>query len=185
MPIDESTTPTVRYRSNHTGYRVGDDGSFWSCRLIGRRKGVTSVWRRLTPWMARGYPQVGIDKKRIHVHRLVLEAFVGPCPEGMECRHLDGDRTNNRLENLAWGTRKENTADSMRHGTFHMPPPGGGISRDRRGELNPRAKLRTADIPEIRRLSESGRSQKSLGRQFGVGQGIICRILRGELWGHV
>lgn len=54
------------------------------------------------------------------VHRLVLEAFVGSCPEGQESRHLDGDRLNNHLENLAWGTRSENAMDRSRHGTNPM-----------------------------------------------------------------
>lgn len=51
------------------------------------------------------------------VHRLVLEAFVGPCPEGMECCHNDGNPANNRLENLRWGTRSENVQDMLMHGT--------------------------------------------------------------------
>lgn len=50
------------------------------------------------------------------VHRLVLEAFVGPCPEGMEGCHEDGDPTNNRLENLRWGTHSSNMLDRVRHG---------------------------------------------------------------------
>src|SRR5688572_6260712 len=51
------------------------------------------------------------------IHHLVLEAFVGPCPEGMECRHVDGSPPNNRLDNLSWGTHVENEADKRRHGT--------------------------------------------------------------------
>ena len=53
------------------------------------------------------------------VHRLVLEAFVGPRPEGMVARHLNGDPGDNRLENLAWGTQSENNYDKVRHGTHH------------------------------------------------------------------
>lgn len=53
----------------------------------------------------------------LYVHRLVLAAFVGPCPEGMEVRHLDGNPANNRLENLKYGTVSENRFDSVRHGT--------------------------------------------------------------------
>lgn len=51
------------------------------------------------------------------VHRLVLSAFVGPCPENMEARHLNNDRADNRLANLAWGTRVENARDKETHGT--------------------------------------------------------------------
>ena len=55
--------------------------------------------------------------KNYYIHHLVLRAFVGPCPEGMECRHLDGNPQNNNLNNLMWGTCKENRADAMEHGT--------------------------------------------------------------------
>jgi hypothetical protein len=52
------------------------------------------------------------------VHQLVLEAFVGPRPDGMVCRHFpDRDPTNNRLDNIQWGTSEENTADRRVHGT--------------------------------------------------------------------
>lgn len=53
------------------------------------------------------------------VHHLVLEAFVGPRPEGMECLHWDDNPSNNRLENLRWGTHSENTMDSIRNGTHN------------------------------------------------------------------
>ena len=53
------------------------------------------------------------------VHRLVLEAFRGSCPDGHECCHYDDDPTNNRLENLRWDTRSENILDRVRNGTHH------------------------------------------------------------------
>lgn len=51
------------------------------------------------------------------VHRLVLEAFVGPCPDGMEGCHNDGDPGNNDLSNLRWDTRSNNNFDAIKHGT--------------------------------------------------------------------
>lgn len=59
----------------------------------------------------------GVKKTR-RVHQLVMEAFVGPCPDGMEVRHLDGDDGNNVLTNLAYGTHQENEADKISHGTI-------------------------------------------------------------------
>lgn len=57
-------------------------------------------------------------RKTFRVHRLVALAFLGgPPAPGMEVRHLNGVRDDNRLENLAWGTRSENSQDSIRHGT--------------------------------------------------------------------
>ncbi|WP_405506891.1 NUMOD4 motif-containing HNH endonuclease [Streptomyces cyaneofuscatus] len=64
-----------------------------------------------------GYVAVVMLKKRRAVHRLVLEVFVGLRPHGMVCRHLDGNKTNNRLDNLKWGTYAENLADMKAHGT--------------------------------------------------------------------
>ena len=55
------------------------------------------------------------------VHKLVLLAFVGPAPNKHECRHLNGDPADNRLENLCWGTRHENIMDSVRHGNWMTP----------------------------------------------------------------
>lgn len=51
------------------------------------------------------------------IHVLVAVTFIGPRPPGHHVRHLDGDQTNNRLANLAYGTPSENVQDSIRHGT--------------------------------------------------------------------
>lgn len=68
-----------------------------------------------------GYRQVNFhrDRKQTthHVHRLVLSTFNGPAPEGMQVRHLNGDRSDITLGNLAWGTQLQNMQDQRRHGT--------------------------------------------------------------------
>jgi hypothetical protein len=69
-----------------------------------------------------GYLQVTLvgegQRRKLLVHRMVLAAFTGPCPQGMEGCHEDGDHLNNRLDNLRWDTPKKNHADRVRHGTF-------------------------------------------------------------------
>lgn len=59
--------------------------------------------------------QLGREHDRL-VHRLVLEAFVGPCPEEMECLHFNDVADDNRLSNLRWGTPHENHLDMVRNG---------------------------------------------------------------------
>src|SRR5262245_38045005 len=118
----------VEYRDipGHPGYRVGSDGSVWSCwqkRGRGRGRGTTNVlgdtWKRLSETLHSGYPVVQLGRGNyFRTSRLVLLAFVGPCPEGMECRHLDGNPQNNHVDNLRWGTSAENTEDQRRHGTL-------------------------------------------------------------------
>jgi hypothetical protein len=58
----------------------------------------------------------GQEVRHASVHPLVLEAFVGPRPPGMECCHTDGDKTNNALSNLRWDTKKANELDAIRIG---------------------------------------------------------------------
>ena len=59
------------------------------------------------------------DQRPQQVHRLVLSAFVGPCPEGAEACHWDDDPTNNRLDNLRWASRSDNLYDRVRNGRDH------------------------------------------------------------------
>lgn len=72
-----------------------------------------------------GYAQVQLirdgNRKMMRVHRLMLITFVGPPPHPtMEACHVNGVNTDNRIENLYWGTRSQNQQDSVRHGTQAM-----------------------------------------------------------------
>lgn len=108
------------------------------------------------------------EKVRLRqVHALVLEAFVGPRPDGMECRHLNGNPEDNRLINLAWGTGSENTSDAIEHGTATI------------GERNAMAKLTQAQADSIRRRINDGETGASLSEEFGVSDATISRIKNG------
>ncbi len=108
------------------------------------------------------------------VHQMVLRAWVGPPPfKGAMCRHLDGVKTNNSLDNLAWGTSKENHADRELHGS------------NWRGEHHPSAKLTDAKVREIRRLAKAGMSGADIGRKFGISGVSAVRVIRGLRWKHV
>lgn len=101
------------------------------------------------------------------VHRLVLEAFVGPCPAGMQCAHNDGDPANNRRDNLRWDTPKGNNADKIRHGTHQG------------GERNAAAKLTASEVTKIR--SDAGR-HSAIARSYGISQTTVWQIKNGLTW---
>jgi HNH endonuclease len=103
------------------GYRISSDGvvqTRWSRTVY---KTLTDTWLPLKPVRRGRYSKVnlsdGIRKVARYIHRLVLEAFVGPCPPGLICCHNDGEPANNRVENLRWDTYQANENDKFRHGT--------------------------------------------------------------------
>jgi hypothetical protein len=159
------------------GYCVGHDGSVWSCWICGSKARVTDSWHRLKPWSDRnGYQRVDLGSRHSDcrfVYHLVLEAFVGPCPPGLECRHLDGNPANNRVENLHWGTHAENMADMVRHG------------RAAKGQEHPYAILTEADVLEALSLRAAGESIGSIARRLGVDRCTISSIFHGRNWRHV
>ena len=117
--LDAATEPADRIAiPSCPGYSATRDGEVWS---------EESNWRGMGPRplvpvpAAGGYLKVRVNvngnRTNRKVHRLVAEAFFGPCPEGAQVRHLDGDKANNAATNLAYGTAKENADDREAHGT--------------------------------------------------------------------
>ena len=95
----------------------------------GRVRSWSPRWGKTAPRLMvqiedpKGYPRVTIadeggQKRVVRVHILVASAFIGPRPDGLVTRHLDGDQSNNRPSNLAYGTHRENARDSVRHGAY-------------------------------------------------------------------
>jgi hypothetical protein len=107
------------------GYEVSDQGRVRSRVKYRSSTEPRILTARLCP--TNGYLMTQLSrldgdrgKRTQTVHSLVLLAFVGPRPAGHEVRHLDGNRQNNRLSNLAYGTPAENGQDQLRHGTHAM-----------------------------------------------------------------
>lgn len=168
------TTSSVEYRlvPGLEGYRVGDDGSIWSCR---GRCCVTDKWRQMKEKTDRyGYRCVTLRINRVRyyrtVHSLVLFSFVGTCPSGMQCRHLDGNPSNNRLSNLCWGTPLDNMRDRANHG------------HTRHGEKHYKAKLTEAQVRDIK---SSTLSIATLATMYPVTPEMIGMIVRGQSWTHI
>ena len=105
--------------------------------------------------------------KQMLVHRLVLLAFAGPCPPGMEGAHNNGIRTDNRAENLRWATKSENEADKRLHGNYA------------RAVAMRRNRLKPDDVSGIR-ANYRKLSQQTLAKKYGVSRATIQRIHSGE-----
>ena len=123
-----------------------------------------------------GYKSVSMTRfdgeiKRVLVHRIVAMTFHGECPDGMEVRHLDGDRLNNSADNLMYGTRSENRQDSEAHGTAPN------------GKKHGMHKLSEDDVHQIRWALDTGvHTLRELEGMFGVEKTQLSRIGAREAW---
>ena len=105
----------------------------------------------------------------VRVHKLVLEAFVGKCPEGLECCHNDGNSFNNHIDNLRWDTHKSNIHDRIKHGTSN------------RGERCGTSKL---TLEQVRAIRKDDRLQRLIASDYGIAESMISRIKNGVRWQH-
>ena len=151
-------------------YEVGNDGSVWS-----KYRG----WRKMKPGRSpSGHLSVALFENgkshRKWVHRLVLEVFVGVCPDGMECRHLNGNPVDNRLENLAWGTKKQNNEDRFRMNDGNSF-----------GDRHYLSKLTSRDVAACRRRARDGNLVRDLAFEYGVGYTTMLGAVVGRTWKYV
>lgn len=158
-------------------YRVSNTGRVQNCRSRknSRRK---KVWRDMksTPTKS-GHRLIRLQyqgrKLLDYVHRLVRQLFVGPCPEGMEACHGDGNPGNNFVTNLRWDTRKNNLADRLNHGTLNC------------GEKCGTAKLTDDKVRLIRVLKSRGVGSRTLASRFEVDYTQINNIVTRRRWAYL
>lgn len=104
-------------------------------------------------------------RKGILIHTLVLEAFVCKRPKGKVCRHLNGDPSDNRVENLTWGTQLENYQDAIRHGTRE-------------------SNLSESLVREIRSISHE-LPIKEIAKKYGISASYTYAVVNRKTWKHV
>lgn len=160
------------------GYQVSDAGRLRTRRRLNNGDSSEGRWRIVAGSVnQRGYLRVSVPYpagvKTVFMHALVLQSFVGLRPEGMECCHGDGDPLNNRLDNLRWGTGRDNAADRRRHG------------HDPLGEDHHCARLTSEQVVAVRRLSGFPRSGRFLARQWGVPHSSLGRAKLMKTWRSV
>ncbi|WP_417315730.1 HNH endonuclease [Cycloclasticus pugetii] len=114
------------------------------------------------------------ERHRRTVHRLVLLAFRGePNDPSNHGRHLNGNRLDNRIDNLAWGSPRDNASDAIRHGTLGV------------GMRSRRRKLTEAEVIEIKSRRADGESVITIARDFGVHRTYIYQLMNRRCWPNV
>jgi len=106
------------------------------------------------------------------VHRLVCTAFHG-IGDGLDAAHGDGNRTNNRADNLRWATRSENHSDKLLHGTMNC------------GTRHHNAKLDPDKVRSIRSLAATGEVFSVIAKRFGIDQSNVSYVVRRKTWTHI
>ncbi|WUR15700.1 HNH endonuclease [[Empedobacter] haloabium] len=137
--------------------------------------------RAISMWDRNGYLQATLRTRKSGkvqarpqpVHRLVLMAFAGQADDGMHARHLNGNSTDNRIENLAWGTPRQNSADAIAHGTI-----GPGLLAHHR-------RLSEEDVQTIRRRVAAGERSPAIAKDYGVSAYYPSRLAYGQRWSHL
>jgi hypothetical protein len=164
---------------NYPHYCARTDGALFSCFKRGGHGRIGNTWLQLRAGANNKYGHlfviiVGADGRMHHesVHRLILAAFVGPCPAGMEACHNNGNAGDNRIENLRWDTKKSNSEDQKKHGKS-------------KGVNHYRTLFTDSDIYEIRQRATNGETQQSIAASFGCSRTNILHIVHGISWSHL
>ncbi len=127
-----------------------------------------------------GYLYVRLYKKEkkgkdFRIHRLVAESFLGPCPDGKEVNHKDGNKKHNKVSNLEYTTHSENIKHAFELGL-----------KNHKGENHPSNKLREKDVLKIRKLYRTGNYiQEEIAKMFNISRSLISHIVSRKNWKHI
>ena len=161
---------------NHEISNLGRVRSFASPNGIGPRRSRPLIMKPRI--RSDGYVDICLrrngEKRTYSVHGLVATHFIGPRPEGAEVCHNDGNRQNNRLDNLRYGTPKENCADRAKHGNQARFV----------GEENAGAKLTAEGVIKIRQLINA-HTQAHVAKMYEIRPQTVSKIVKRELWKHI
>lgn len=164
-------------------YAVTELGAVWSI--------ASGRWKQLHPKIgASGYAGLTLseDGKTVsrRLNRVIATAFYGPPPSPRHvARHLNDDRSDNRVANIRWGTPAENSQDAVRNGRCVAGDNSRRSAHKRRADLATNRKLSSSDIPVIRDRLKRGEAGAAIGRDLGVSKYTISLIKRGRSWTSV
>lgn len=171
----------MRECPSYPGYSITVDGHVFTHRKrfgLGKGNGGGVVidpkyCREMKPYKGHGgYIYVSISlpqgQRSVGIHLLLLDAYVGPRPNGLETRHLDGNPENYSLANICYGTRKANASDRVRHG------------RQRGTEI-----LTEAEVRKIRRLRANGATFVAIAKRYGISETCAAYAAKGKTYARV
>lgn len=155
----------------HPDYFAGRDGSIWSTKS-GELRPMRTFVRGRAGHLGVNLTQAGVY--RLHsVHRLIALAWIGAPLPGQIVMHADDDPTNNRADNLSYGTPAENSLQMVER------------RRQARGERHGLHRLNESDVCELRRRFASGERPAPLAREFGISITTVCDVVSGRTWKQV
>lgn len=154
--------------------------SYGQVKRLARNQAYGSNGRQLKERLMRtrsahGYIKIGLyndlgERTLEHVAALMLEAFIGPRPNNGVVRHLNDVRNDNRLDNLTWGSIRDNAEDAIRNGVWPL------------GHAHGHSKLSVSDLAKIRatpNAHQGGISARELAEKYGVSDKTIHLARRG------
>ena len=119
--------------------------------------------------------QLGSSKNKHFIHRLVAECFLEAKEGNVFVNHKDGNKSNNRVDNLEWCTMKTNNIHAVQT----------GLRNPVKGESHPQSKLTEKNAIEIIRLLNQGINCTQIGKRFSVDRKTIADIKNGKTWKHL
>lgn len=153
-----------------SNYYISKEGKVWS----NKRKRYLATWKSTT-----GYFEVGLCQngklENICISVLLLTTFVRLPKAGEVARHLNDIPIDDDLDNLAWGTHKENSQDMCRNGHHHCVV----------GEKNPMSVLFPLDVINIHTLSKKQYKGYKIAEMYNVSHSRISEILHGKAWKYI
>ena len=169
-------------------YRCSRDGKIImspNCKILKQRKNNLGYMK---------VGKIGFDKKGQSVHRMVADAWLGKCPEGMEVHHKDHCKSNNSVDNLEYVTHRENIIKARAAGRF---PDMKGKNTWRFGvvtSLETRQRQSAAmmggkhwravrpDVEKIKALRATGLTEAEIADNLGMKRTVVGNVLRGTHW---
>jgi len=162
-------------------HAVDKEGNVWSCLYQFSHKGTcgiqtkkTNKWKKLVPQTSsRGYHHVNIHGKIVRLNRLIAKTYLRNKKNLPYVLHNNGNPVDNCLENLRWGTPKENEEDSKKHGVRKL------------GEKTYNHKLTEEKVKKIRIWKKEGMTFNAIGRKLNLDSKTVWAAVNKVTWQHV